>query len=136
MPITIESNRIEGILKDSPPKASPMHCSPIQTPNRGTRGPSSKTVCNDIPESWGAPIQVQVKCSFEADNMFPRITYQHKFLPGPGDMSTPLGFLLQKHQKRVNKQLDYLFNSSTLRTREDNILTTKLWSLTFLIPPQ
>lgn len=48
-------------MKDLPPKASPMHCSPIQTPNKGTTGPSSKTVCNDIPESWGVPIQG--KCS-------------------------------------------------------------------------
>lgn len=37
-----------------------MHCKPMQTPNRGTVGPSSKTVCNDIPESWGAPADEDV----------------------------------------------------------------------------
>jgi len=39
-----------------PPKASPIHCKPIQTPNKGIEGPSSRTVCNDIPESLGAPM--------------------------------------------------------------------------------
>jgi len=38
-------------LIDSPPKASPMHCKPMHTPNNGTVGPSSKTVCKDMPES-------------------------------------------------------------------------------------
>ena len=38
-----------------PPKASPMHCNPMHTPNKGTVGPRSSTVCNDIPESCGVP---------------------------------------------------------------------------------
>ena len=45
------NKRHRGIYKDSPPKASPMHCKPMHTPNKGTVGPSSKTVCKDIPES-------------------------------------------------------------------------------------
>jgi hypothetical protein len=32
-----------------------MHCKPMQTPNKGIEGPSSVTVCKDIPESWGVP---------------------------------------------------------------------------------
>jgi hypothetical protein len=32
-----------------------MHCKPIHTPNKGTMGPNSNTVCNDIPESLGSP---------------------------------------------------------------------------------
>ena len=47
--------KIEDIKEDSPPNASPMHCKPMHTPNKGTIGPSSNMVCNDIPESWGAP---------------------------------------------------------------------------------
>lgn len=38
-----------------PPNASPIHCKPMQTPNKGVEGPRSWTVCNDIPESWGVP---------------------------------------------------------------------------------
>jgi hypothetical protein len=33
----------------------------MHTPNKGTVGPSSKTVCNDIPESWGVPIKGNAK---------------------------------------------------------------------------
>ena len=43
--------KIEDIKEDSPPNASPMHCKPMHTPNKGTIGPSSNMVCNDIPES-------------------------------------------------------------------------------------
>lgn len=44
-------------FKNIPPKASPMHCNPMHTPNKGISGPSSSTVCNDIPESCGAPVK-------------------------------------------------------------------------------
>jgi len=52
----------------SPPKASPMHCNPMHTPNKGTVGPSSKTVCNDIPESWGVPIKGNAKHKYSFDS--------------------------------------------------------------------
>ncbi|KAI3743251.1 hypothetical protein L1987_60957 [Smallanthus sonchifolius] len=32
----------------------------MQTSNKGTSGPSSSTVCNDIPESHGAPIKIEM----------------------------------------------------------------------------
>jgi hypothetical protein len=50
---------LQRIIKDSPPKASPMHCNPMHTPNTGTVGPSSKTVCKDMPESWGSPVRMK-----------------------------------------------------------------------------
>lgn len=43
--------KIEDIKEDSPSNASPMHCKPMHTPNKGTIGPSYNMVCNDIPES-------------------------------------------------------------------------------------
>lgn len=46
-----------------PPKASPMHCKPMHTPNNGTIGPSSKTVSNDIPESRGSPMSTKILMS-------------------------------------------------------------------------
>lgn len=38
-----------------PPNAWPMHCKPMQTPKRGTSGPSVFTTSSEIPESFGVP---------------------------------------------------------------------------------
>lgn len=38
-----------------------MHCNPMHTPNKGISGPSSRTVCNEIPESCGAPFKKKKK---------------------------------------------------------------------------
>lgn len=43
--------QVNNLLIYKPPNASPMHCKPMQTPNKGIEGPSSVTVCKDIPES-------------------------------------------------------------------------------------
>jgi hypothetical protein len=40
----------------------------MHTPNKGTVGPSSKTVCNDIPESWGVPIKGNAKHKYSFDS--------------------------------------------------------------------
>lgn len=48
--------KVKKLCIDKPPNASPMHCKPMQTPNSGIEGPSSRTVCKDIPESWGVPV--------------------------------------------------------------------------------
>ena len=47
-----------GARTTSPPKTSPMHWWPMQTPKRGKSGPSSRTACSEMPESTGRPLFV------------------------------------------------------------------------------
>ena len=44
---------ISGARTTCPPKASPMHWWPRQTPSVGTRGPSSRSSSTEIPASPG-----------------------------------------------------------------------------------
>lgn len=72
-----------------------MHCKPMQTPNKGIEGPNSTTVCNEIPESWGAP---ETKDRLLLGEKMTKVAtfFNRRHLPGPGEISIPLGFFLKK----------------------------------------